>query len=545
MKSKDLYHVGIYLRLSRDDGAAGGRRAESDSISSQRELCRAYVEARGDMEIYDIYIDDGYSGANFQRPGFQRMMADIRGGKVDCIVVKDLSRFGREYIEAGRLLQKTFPAFHVRFIAITDRFDSLTADYNETSLVLPVKNFVNDAYCRDISEKVKSHQRIKREKGEFIGAFAVYGYRRAQEDRGRLAPDGYAARVVRNIFAWKAGGLSATAIARRLNDFGVLSPLEYKQARGERYATSFATGIQAEWSAVAVRRILTNRVYTGALEQGKTEKISVKVNKYQSKPEEDWVRVENAHPAIVSAEEFEQVQRLLGTDSRAGREAECAHLFSGLLFCGDCGQQMTRRVNRYKGNEKVCFICASRNKGRGCTRHQIPEEALREAVLAGLGLLTAVGADWKKIADFVDQRLAGHLPGETARADAEEAWQIRGQMKELKKEEDRYSALKDCLEEDLKSGVIDQEEYRLLRDIYEEKGARARRAAAGQAAQLRLLAEAAGEAKARLKALREAGELAELDREALVTFVRRVEVYEGRRLRIVWNCREQACRIQV
>ena len=151
MKAKEFYNVAIYLRLSRDDEDIDGNKAESNSISSQRDMIRSFIRKQDNMEIYDIYVDDGWSGANFDRPEFKRMMKDIEVGNVDCVIVKDLSRLGRDYIEAGRLIQKTFPAFSVRFIALTDQFDSLTADYNETSLVVPVKNFVNDSYSRDIS----------------------------------------------------------------------------------------------------------------------------------------------------------------------------------------------------------------------------------------------------------------------------------------------------------------------------------------------------------------------------------------------------------
>ena len=157
MQKKIMYHAAIYLRLSRDDeDIDGSAKRESDSISSQRELARSFVREQPDMELFDIYIDDGYSGANFDRPDFKRMMADIENGNVNCVVVKDLSRFGRDYIEAGRFIQKTFPAFSVRFIAITDHYDSLTADQSTTSLVIPVKNFVNDSYCQDISKIKKS-----------------------------------------------------------------------------------------------------------------------------------------------------------------------------------------------------------------------------------------------------------------------------------------------------------------------------------------------------------------------------------------------------
>ena len=193
MKKKELYNVAIYLRLSRDDEDIDGEKEESNSISSQRDLIRSFIRTQPDMEIYDIYVDDGFSGANFDRPAFKRMMKDIEAGEVDCVIVKDLSRFGRDYIEAGRLIQKTFPAFSVRFIALGDKFDSLTADFNETSLVVPIKNFVNDFYCQDISTKVKSQQRIRREKGEYIGAFPVYGYEKDPENHNHLVIDDYAA----------------------------------------------------------------------------------------------------------------------------------------------------------------------------------------------------------------------------------------------------------------------------------------------------------------------------------------------------------------
>ena len=213
-----IYFAAAYLRLSKDDGDIDGNiKSESNSISSQRELVRSYIKEHDDMQLFDIYVDDGYSGSDFDRPEFKRMMADIEAGDVDCVIVKDLSRLGRDHIEAGRLIQKTFPAFHVRFIAVTDHFDSQTADSNTKSFVLPVKNFINDSYCRDISQKIKSHQKIKREQGKFIGAFAVYGYRKSAEDKNKLCPDDYAADIVRKIFAWKLEGMSTVAIAQRLD----------------------------------------------------------------------------------------------------------------------------------------------------------------------------------------------------------------------------------------------------------------------------------------------------------------------------------------
>lgn len=524
MKAKELYHVGLYLRLSRDDASLGGR-PESDSISSQRELCRAFVRRQKDMEIYDIYVDDGYSGTSFERPGFKRMMEDVYAGKVDCIVVKDLSRFGREYIEAGRLIQKIFPALNVRFIAVTDRFDSLTADYNEKALVLPVKNFVNDAYCRDISDKVKSHQKIKREKGEFIGAFAVYGYQKDPGNRNHLVPDEYAARVVRNIFGWRLGGMSATTIAKKLNDLGVLSPMEYKRARGENYSSGFAAGIQARWSAVAVKRILTNPVYTGVLEQGKTEKVSVKVNKYCLKPKEEWARVAHAHEAVVTEEEFDGVQRLIKTGSRRSGREECAHMFSGLLFCGDCGAPMARRVSRYKGNERLAFICSAQNKGKGCSRHNIPEGELREAVLACLRLQSAVLTDREKLLSYM----------EGMEAKFEETELFEQEAARLAKIQEQCLSLQSDLYEDLKNGIITTEDFHAFRRIYEERYIQAGKAIAGQRELIRRCLESGAASSPELECFKEAQALSELNRDVLMTFVRRIDVYEDKRIHVELN----------
>lgn len=512
MDTGGLYHVGIYLRLSRDDGIFG----ESNSISSQRELCTAFVKEHKDMEIHDIYVDDGYSGANFDRPDFVRMMRAVEQGDVNCIVVKDLSRFGRDYIEAGRLIQKTFPAFHIRFIAITDRFDSLTADDNESSLVLPVKNFVNDSYCRDISGKVKSHQKMKREKGEFIGAFAPYGYRREERCKNRLVPDAYAADIVRNIFAWKMEGMSGHAIARKLNELGVLSPMEYKKSKGENYSTGFAVRLKAEWSAVAVNRILTNEIYTGTMVQGKSEKINYKLAACRIKPKEQWVRVEGTHEPIVTQEEFSSVQGLLAAGSRASKGQPKAHMFAGMLFCGDCGRPMMRRVNRYKETERIYFICSTRNKGQGCKRHSVSEEKLKETVLAALKLQTALFSDDREILS----RLS-HLE-----VNWEELTRQEQEILRLSREKERYLSLKNGLCEDLKKGLLTQEELCAFQEIYEKQCAGIQEAIKRQEKERERLFQSKMAAKARLENFKKKPGQEELDRELLLAFVNRILVYE-------------------
>ena len=525
-----VYFVAVYLRLSRDDeDIDGSTKSESNSIGSQRELIRSYVREHEDMELFDIYVDDGYSGTNFDRPEFKRMMADIEAGNVNCVIVKDLSRLGRDYIEAGRLIQKTFPAFHVRFIAITDHFDSQTADMNTKSLVLPVKNFINDSYCRDISGKVKSHQRTKREQGKFIGAFAVYGYRKSAEDKYKLCPDDYAAEIVRKIFAWKREGMSTQAIAQRLNELGILSPLEYKKSLGEKFSTGFRTNLTAKWSAVAVKRILTNEIYTGVMVQGKCEKVNYKVNKTVAKPQEEWIRVEGTHEAIISTEDFEIVQNLLKVDTKAKAGSSCSHLFSGLLFCGDCKEPMTRRVNRYKDISKVYFICSTRNRGKGCTRHSILEDELKEIVFQTLQVHVSVFLDVCSQLEHIQEMEVNFE--EVARFDKE--------IERLHKEQDKYLELRAGLYEDLKSGLITETDFRNFRAIYEKQYEETKDALRKQEEMIKQLFRNGVASGVRLERFKDVMKLTTLDRDTLLCFVSRIEVFEEKKVYVEFRGKEE------
>lgn len=526
MKAKDFYSVAIYLRLSRDDSSTEGgndrdeNKIESNSIRSQRGLIRSFIKRQGNMEIYDTYVDDGWSGTNFDRPEFKRMMKDMKDGHINCIIVKDLSRLGRDYIEVGRLIQKIFPAFSVRFIALTDHYDSLTADYNETSLVVPIKNFVNDSYARDISSKVRSHQKVKREKGEFIGAFAVYGYKKSKENKNFLEPDEYAADIVRKIFAWKIEGFSNLAIAEKLNGLGILSPMEYKKIQGENFRTGFVTGVHTKWSAVAVKRILVNESYIGTLVQGKEEKVNYKVKKSVKKPEEEWTKVQNAHEAIIAKEDFEIVQDLMQIDIRAGNGEKGAHLYTGILFCGDCREPMIRRVNRYKGKEKVSFICATKNKGGNCTRHTISEENLSKLVLIGLRQQVSLFMEKNNVLAHIEQMDINF----------EEVAAFDKEMERLQKEQDKYLFLRAGLYEDLKKEIITEEDFRNFRAIYEQRYQELQQSVSKQKEAIKGLFQSGVTAGINLERMKSVMQITELDRMTLMTFVKRIYVYEDKRV---------------
>ncbi len=531
MKEKEFYKAAVYLRLSRDDCSAGDGRegkTESNSIRSQKDMIQSYIKEQNNMEIYDVYSDNGFSGTNYDRPEFKRMMQDIEAGYVNCVIVKDLSRLGRDYIEAGRLIQKTFPAFSVRFIALTDHFDSLTADYNETSLVVPVKNFVNDSYAGDISGKVRSHQKIRREKGDFIGAFAIYGYKKSENNKNLLVPDDYAASMVRRIFAWKISGYSNLAIAELLDGMGILSPMEYKKLQGEKYQTGFVTRVNMKWSAAAVKRILVNENYTGTLVQGKGEKVNYKIQKSVRKPEEEWTKVRNAHEAIISMEDFKTVQEQLKIDTRAGRGEKKAHIYAGILFCGDCREPMIRRVNHYKGKITVSFICPTRNKGGACSRHRISEEDLNGLVLTGLRQQTALFLNKKFVQSSVEQIKINFAEGIV----------FDREIKKLKGQLDKYSMIKDGLHEDWKKGVITEEDFKDFGEIYKSRYRELQKAICCQEETMKKLYKAKVLADECLGQMKTDIQIKELSREMLVSFVKRILVYEDKRVYLEYQYKE-------
>lgn len=264
-----IYRAAIYLRLSKEDGDVVdiSGKTGSDSINNQRTLIKEFLKNQKNIEVVSERVDDGYSGTNFDRPGFIAMMQDIKDGLVDCVICKDLSRFGREYIGTGKYIERIFPSIGVRFIAVNDGIDSINKSSQADEIIVPFKNLINDAYARDISLKVRSHLEVKRKNGEFIGAFCPYGYKKADDNKNRLIIDVPAANVVKEIFRLKLMGLSQDSIANKLNDEIIPSPLEYKQQNGDKLCTSFKKNEKAQWSSKTVRRILENRVYIGELIQ--------------------------------------------------------------------------------------------------------------------------------------------------------------------------------------------------------------------------------------------------------------------------------------
>lgn len=459
-KTKKIYHAAIYVRLSKEDGdVSNTAKAESNSISNQKNLIRDFLKDKEDIEVVSERVDDGYTGSNFERPAFKLMLEDIKKGIVDCVIVKDLSRFGREYIDSGRYIERLFPTLGVRFIAINDNYDSLDGKEQGDEIIIPFKNLINDAYCRDISVKIRSHLEVKRKNGEFICPFAPYGYRKDENDRNSLVIDPVAAGVVKDIFRMKLHGFSQDAIANWLNEAGILSPMEYKGAMGSNFQTSFKTNDRAIWSSVTVRRILENEVYIGNLVQGRQTTPNHKIKKTVLKPEKDWVRIEKNHEAIISDRDFAIVQRLLGMDTRISPGQSEVYPLAGMIICADCGAAMVRK-NAYAGGKKYQYYVCSRNKEtKECSNHRIPVDKLEGTVLQLLKAQISNILDLKQVMEKIST-----IPFQEL-----DIRELEKRIEQKETEISRCKELRNMLYEDMKDGIVTKEDYMELHEAYTQK----------------------------------------------------------------------------
>lgn len=421
------------------------------------------------------------------------------------VVVKDLSRFGREHIKTDAYIRNIFPSLKVRFLAVADSYDSLYANEGERHLLIPVKNFINDHYARDISIKIRSSQEAMRREGICAGAYVPYGY---QKKQGRLYPDAESAVVVKLIFLLKLEGESAGGIAKRLHSWGISSPAELRRERGSAYYTGFQVNHVAEWSGVSVDRILKDRVYTGTLEQGKRMRISYKVRTVVSVPKERWSVAEKVHHAIISEREYELVQQLSLLDMRRAPKQEKVYLFSGLLFCGDCGRMMTRRTRDSKGKKEGDYLCSNYNKGGNCTRHAISEKIVLEIVWE---LVQRYWERDKLILEEMQQKYQSRRKREKS------IWDIFLQ-KNLERQK-RYQKRIEQVNEDFSKGMIGKQEYEQYRSVYQKEQKR--------------MEEAVLFCKEEKNRREECEKREEMERLFVVLLVERMEVYEGKKV-VVW-----------
>ena len=521
--SERVWNACGYVRLSREDGD----KEESNSVTGQKDLIRDYLSRHPELRECGMKVDDGFTGSNFDRPGFQEMMSEVKAGKIDCIVVKDLSRFGREHLDAGEYIEKIFPFLGVRFIAINDRFDSLRRNPETDELVIPFKNLVNESYCRDSSLKVRSQLEMKRKRGDFIGSFAVFGYRKDPDNRHKLLVDDYAADVVRDIFRWKLEGLSLTDIADLLNRQGIPTPSEYKQRQGLRYNTPFRVKKTPLWSANMILRILRNPVYIGTLAQGRVTTPTYKVRRTVSKPREEWAVVENCHEAIIDRSQFEVTQRVLDMDTRTCAKGMPVDLFCGVVYCGECGGAMIRKKVPVGVQEYVYYVCATHKNKKTCFSHALRCDDLAEITLE---LLKKHIQDVIDLGELLDMADAAQL--QKARAQKLQR-RLDAKMEELK----RAQTLANSLYENMVKQLITEDEYHAMRERF--------------AAEIKAAEEGASEIREEMKReldsshhewidrFRDCRNITELDRYTVVTLIDRILVYRDRRIEIIYRWQDE------
>ncbi|MDD3334774.1 MAG: recombinase family protein [Eubacteriales bacterium] len=518
-KKQTLWRAGLYVRLSREDGD----KEESDSIGNQRALLQEFIAFESDVAIHDIYIDDGYSGTNFERPSFQRMMDDLKSRVINCVVVKDLSRFGRNYIEVGQYIEKIFPFMDVRFISINDSLDSVKNPQAMNNLIVPFKNIINDEYCRDISNKVRSSLDLKRKQGKFIGSFATYGYRKDPADHNHLVIDEEAATVVRDIFNWFIGGMSILGIAKKLNMLGILNPTAYKRSRGLQYAHSTGNN-DVYWPDSSVRRILRNQVYTGCLVQGKNRIKSYKVQVSVAIPKKDWVVVPDAHEAILSEEIFLKAQSLFERDTRTAPNSGQVYLLAGFLKCADCGRAMNRKLYSQSNRSYCYYICSTFKKmSKGaCTKHTIRSDKVEEALLQTLQKQIELAVDMDALIETINQN--AHANRSNNRL-----------LKALSQKEQQKASIermKLSLYPDWKNGDLSKEDYQRLRSQFEGQIATLEEAIMQMQCELRESDNGVNGSNAFLNAFVKHRNLDKLTREVLVELVEVIYVHEGGELTI-------------
>ena len=526
-----IYHAAIYLRLSQEDGDISvSDKNESNSISTQRDLIQAFLQKQADILYETEFCDDGYTGTNFDRPGFTEMMKAVREKRVDCIIVKDLSRFGRDYIESGKYIQKIFPMLGIRFIAINDGYDSADTGNQSNDFVLPFKNLINDSYCRDISIKSRSNLEVKRRNGEFVSNFAVYGYMRSPDDKHKLVVDEEAAVIVRNIFNWKQEGWNAQQIANHLNKLHVPSPMEYKKKCGQNYRTSFKTKTTAEWSAVAILRILKNPVYTGVLEQGKTTTPNYKVKTRVVKDESKWARVENAHEAIITSAQFELVQVVLGMDTCRAENNEEIYPFSGMIYCADCQSPMIHRAATSNGKKYHYYVCSGNKRDKNsCTTHNIKCDLVEAVVLATVQAHINLAIDIDKAMSQV----------EALDWEQREVRKINTQISAMELDVEKYSRIKLELYEDLKGGLISKDEYHSFKDDYDVRIQSFKQQISNLVSQRNAIEGGLTSAQGWFAQFRKYENIEKLTRLTIVSLIERVEVNDNKDIYVKFRHADQ------
>ena len=522
-----VWRIAIYIRLSKEDARCLD---ESESVTNQRAIIEDHIAGFNDGDEYiivDEYVDDGISGTtDDERDDFQRMLADIKRGRVNCVIVKDLARSFRNYSDQGYYLDDWFPRYNVRFISLFHQpLDSYKEPQNMRSIAVPIQGVLNENHCAETSDKVREVFDMKRRNGEHIGSFAAYGYIKDPNDKNALVVDEEAASVVREIFSMFLDGMSKNAIVHYLNDHGVLCPAAYKRERlGLKYQNpSIDPAKRPLWCAMSVSTILKNRMYCGDMVQGRYRMKSYKVHIQEAVPKEEWYIVEHTHEAIIDRDTFEKVQRLLNRDTRTGPQQKKLYLFSGFLKCADCGKAMSRS----KVGHVVYYYCRTykdRSK-TACTKHTMKHDALEAAVLYAIQQQVYLAVNVSAIMERIDRAPLGKSQSQK-RKDA---------IEQKERERAKISRYKQSIYQDWKDGEISCSDYRRMREDYERQAQALEEVLQTLRAEQAELENGVEAEEPVLAAFRQHRNIHRLTRDILIELVDHIKVYEGGKISIVFR----------
>ena len=522
-----VWRIAIYIRLSKEDSRCLD---ESESVTNQRAIIEDHIAGFNDGDEYiivDEYVDDGISGTtDDERDDFQRMLADIKRGRVNCVIVKDLARSFRNYSDQGYYLDDWFPRYNVRFISLFHQpLDSYKEPQTMRSIAVPIQGVLNENHCAETSDKVREVFDMKRRNGEHIGSFATYGYLKDPKDKNALIVDEEAAGVVRDVFRMFLDGMSKNAIVRHLNDHGVLCPAAYKRERlGLNYQNpSFDPGKRPLWCAMTVGGILKNRMYCGDMVQGRYRMKSYKIHVQEAVPQDEWYVVENTHEAIIDRETFEKVQLLLKRNTRTAPQQRSLYLFSGFLKCADCGKSMTRS----KVGNTVYYYCRTYKdqSKRACTKHTIKHIQLEAAVLYAIRQQVYLAVDFSKTLEQL-----GKVPLVKSRSK-----KLHDAIEQKEREFAKIVRYKQSIYQDWKDGEITHSDYRHMKEDYEQQAEVLNQILARLKEEQREAENGIDTKNSFLETFQQYQNIETLTRDILIELVDHIKVYEGGCISIVFR----------
>lgn len=502
----------LYCRLSRDDNLDG----DSNSIQNQKLILQKYADDNGFPDTR-FFIDDGYSGANFNRPAFEEMMEEVENGRVSVVITKDLSRLGRNQLHTGLYIEEIFPSYDVRYIAINDNVDTLYETSNE---LMPFKNLFNEWHVRDSSRKVRAVFTAKAQRGVRLGTRAPYGYCKNEIKDGPLVVDEEAAQVVRRIFAMCASGLGPSQIARQLKEEKVLSPSMYTYTKYEISHAGLNTERPYNWTSDMVADMLVNMVYLGHTVNMRYSTKSYKDKKKRERPKSDWLIFENTHEALVDQETWDIVQKVRSHKRRRTNMDE-QNMFSGLVYCADCGKPMVLHRAHTMKPEQNNFTCRTYKKDGAevCTAHYIREVALKEIVLETIRRTAEFARSHpEKFAEYIQQKQSSEVAKEIKTAERE--------LSAMRKRDAELDTVFKRMYEDSALGRVSNEQFRLLSEAYSKEKAQLAEAIPSSIERLEKLRSSVANAKNFIAKARKYTDMTELTPELLRAFVSKIIVHE-------------------